>query len=122
MFHRRPSKSPAAKGLLRPRHVRPASLPEKAGDQQRQSFASPEENSVLPGLRDLQLDGIADNRSLMYRPPNGRSLIHFQDPSTSLSTGVAKMRILFTDPVTSSCLEADVAASKTAAECIDVRW
>jgi len=29
------------------------------------------------------------------------------------------MRVLFTDPVTSNCLEADVAASKTAAECID---
>jgi hypothetical protein len=53
----------------------------------------------------------------MLRQPNDREMICQPNPSTSLVTGATNMRVLFTDPITSGCIEADVNASSTAAEC-----
>ena len=56
----------------------------------------------------------------MLHPPGGgeRSLSMVQDRLSNAGSGEGKMKVTFTDPMTSGCLIAQVSPTKTASECI----
>ena len=119
MFRRKQRRTPPADVLPGTMRQQPLELPQGDSGRKSRPFAPPNNQYVLPSLRTLKVPDVNDVPTWTVPETGETALTVHGLTSTPLNPGVRRMKVIFTDPSTSDCLEVNVSPDKTAAQCIE---